>query len=99
MPDDGDLHPIELIAHSVLNEPLDSLHENFELLHKSQVILLTRLKLIEQKLEKYGQQQANQSLGNSLPITEAVGKIRSIKKRLQEIDKVLDKIDKRVDKL
>lgn len=96
MQDDGDLHPIELIAHSVLSGPLDSLNENFELLHKSQVVLLTRLKLIEQKLEQF--QQIHGTIDNK-PITDTIGRIKGIKKRLQEVERRLDSIDKRVDNM
>lgn len=91
-----DLHPIELIAHSILSGPLDNLHENFQLLHKSQIILLTRLKLIEERLASI--QNTNKSIDDK-DINGDIQKIRAIRVRLQGIDKVLDKITKRIDKI
>lgn len=91
MEDDESLHPIELIAHSVLNSSLDNLNENFESLHNSQVVLLTRLKLIEQRLSKV-------SITNKdTHIQQDLIRIKSIRKRLQVTQKTLDKIDRRVE--
>lgn len=91
--DEGDLHPIEIIAHSILNGPLENLNENFNLLHKSQVILLTRLKLIEDRLQEF--QKMSASLGER-DVSQAINRVQIIRKRLESIDKKLDDIDSRV---
>lgn len=48
-----ELHQIELTAHTLLSGSFDNLNENFESLSQSQLILLTRLKVIESKLQEF----------------------------------------------
>lgn len=93
--DHSDLHPIELIAHQILSGPLDNLNDNFESLHNSQVILLTRLKSIEQRLTNL----SIQSNDKVIDIQEELARIKVIRKRLQSSQKKLGKIDKRLEGL
>lgn len=92
--DDHEFHAIELVAHSVLSTSLDNLNDNFESLHQSQVILLTRLKLIEEKLLKI-KEVNDESMKNN--VGEDINRIRTIRKRLEGVEKKVQRIDKRMD--
>lgn len=92
--DDHEFHAIELVAHSVLSTSLDNLNDNFESLHQSQVILLTRLKLIEEKLLKI-KEVNDESMKNN--VGEDINRIRTIRKRLEGVEKKVKRIDKRMD--
>lgn len=92
--DDHEFHAIELVAHSVLSTSLDNLNDNFESLHQSQVILLTRLKLIEEKLLKI-KEVNDESMKNN--VGDDINRIRTIRKRLEGVEKKLKKVDKRVE--
>lgn len=93
--DDIDFHPIELTAHSLLSGSLDTLHENFVLLHQSQHILLTRLRLIEDRLK-----QINTELAVSgKELVQVQARIRALRKKLSDVAKILVKVDKRVGQL
>ncbi|CAI5759789.1 unnamed protein product [Candida verbasci] len=92
------LHPIELTAHTLLNGSFENLNENFNMLNQSQVILLTRLKIIESKLNNFKELIGNNYI-NEKKLTEKFKKIKSLRKRLEFVLLKLDKIDKRVAKL
>lgn len=89
----NDIHQIELIAHSLLSSPLDNLSENFESLNQSQLILLTRLNLIEQKLK----QVENDSVTDS--VQSHLATIKILKSRLLISLSKLDKIDERLNNI
>jgi predicted nucleic acid-binding Zn-ribbon protein len=93
----NDIHPVELIAHSLLSGSLENLTENFDQLHQSQIILLTRLNLIEQKLAQFTNK------GSEITHTDTIAKylaaIKTLRKRLGVVIKTLDKVDKRVAKI
>lgn len=93
--EDIDFHPIELTAHSLLSGSLDQLHENFVLLHQSQHILLTRLRLIEDRLK-----QLNKELSLSgKDMVQVQSRTRMLRKKLAEVAKTLVKVDQRVRQL
>lgn len=95
--DDGDFYPIELAAHSLLSGSLDSLNENFLQLHRSQHVLLTRLKMISDRLDKI-----EGGLGDKIAasdVTAVYQQVKAIKAKLQESEKRLTKVEKRVDRL
>lgn len=96
----GSLHPIELTAHTILNGPLDHLNEDFELLSQSQYILLTRLRLIEERLKSFRKviiEDGNMTTDKE--ITETFNKIKDLKKRLAASVKTLDKVESRVERM
>lgn len=94
------LHPIELTAHSILNAPLDHLNEDFELLGQSQYILLTRLRLIEERLKSFKKVVIDDgNMTSEKEITETFNKIRELKKRLGLTVKSLDKVEARVERM
>lgn len=94
------LHPIELTAHSILNAPLDHLYEDFELLGQSQYILLTRLRLIEDRLKSFKKVVIDDgNMTSEKEISETFNKIRELKKRLSVTVKSLDKVETRVEKM
>lgn len=98
--DIGGLHPIELTAHSILNAPLDHLNEDFELLSQSQYILLTRLRLIEDRLKSFKKVVIDDgNMTSEKEITETFNKIRDLKKRLVVTVKSLDKVEARVERM
>lgn len=84
----NDYHAIELATHTILSNLLDSLHDNFELLHQSQFILLTRLKLIEQRIKGF-----QTALDNTITPTELQHKLASIVTLRKRLEQVLAKMD------
>ncbi|ODV67938.1 hypothetical protein HYPBUDRAFT_95764, partial [Hyphopichia burtonii NRRL Y-1933] len=93
----NDLHPIELTAHALLNGPLENLHENFELLTQSQYILLTRLKLIENRLTSFEKAFCEEGLFVSdRDVQNSFSRIKELRKLLLKSLKTLSKISDRV---
>lgn len=93
----NDYHAIELATHTILSNLLDSLHDNFELLHQSQFILLTRLKLIEQRIKAF-----QTALNNGITATELQQKLASIvnlRKRLEQVLARMDTVNSRLLKI
>lgn len=80
-----EFHPIEVAAHSVLSSSLDSLQENFLNLHKSQQILLTRLKMIEDRLNK-----VNESTQSSISEED----LAAVHMKLSRIQQLLSRCEK-----
>ena len=94
------LHPIELTAHSILNAPLDHLNEDFELLGQSQYILLTRLRLIEDRLKSFKKVVIDDgNMTSEKEVSDTFNKIRELKKRLGVTVKSLDKVEARVERM
>lgn len=93
----NDLHPIELTAHALLNGPLENLYENFELLTQSQYILLTRLKLIENRLTSFEKAFCEEGLFVSdRDVQNSFSRIKELRKLLLKSLKTLSKISDRV---
>lgn len=93
----NDYHAIELATHTILSNLLDSLHDNFELLHQSQFILLTRLKVIEQRIKAF-----QTALNNGITATELQQKLASIvnlRKRLEQVLARMDTVSNRLLKI
>lgn len=92
---DGEVefHPIELAAHSLLSGSLDNLHENFLQLHQSQHILLTRLKLIEDRLRTLESVEMKITEKSVLTMHS---RVRALRKTLVESAKTLKKVEERV---
>lgn len=93
-----DLHLIEVIAHSLLSGGLDNLNDNFESLNKSQLILLTRLDLIEAHLNQLSQ-QVDATAVPEARVQQMLMRIKAIRKRIKLASKTLAKVEKRLDKL
>lgn len=93
-----DLHLIEVIAHSLLSGGLDNLNDNFESLNKSQLILLTRLDLIEAHLNQLSQ-QVDATAVPEARVQQMLTRIKAIRKRIKLASKTLAKVEKRLDKL
>lgn len=94
-----DLHLIELTAHLLLSGSLDTLNDNFELLGKSQVILLTRLNLIEQHLRDFEAQVDSEGTVTDKDVEQYTARVKAHRKRLQATMKTIAKIEKRLDKV
>lgn len=97
-----DLHPIELTAHTLLSSSLDHLNENFKQLNQSQIILFTRLRLIEKRLKGFQAAVSNsnetEEEGDEI-VSEILIKIKAIKKKLLSSVKTLKKVDARVGRM
>lgn len=93
-----DLHLIEVIAHSLLSGGLDNLNDNFESLSKSQLILLTRLDLIEAHLTQLSHQVDATAIPDAR-VNLLLTRIKAIRKRIKLASKTLAKVEKRLDKL
>lgn len=94
----NDLHPIELAAHSLLTGPLDTLSENFELLNQSQIILLARLRVIENRLKTFKELVESNNISEKQLIAQ-FNKIRELSDRLTKSLKQLDKINSRISRM
>lgn len=98
--DFNELHPIELTAHTILSGSLDHLHDDFELLSQSQYILLTRLKLIEDRLKSFEKVAIeDDNMTKDKEVLETFNKIRELKRRLNTSMKTLHKVETRVEKM
>lgn len=89
-----DYHPVELAAHAVVSGPLDSLHERFEGLEHSQVVLLTRLQAIEKRLV-----QLSEVFEDGITEKEVAGayqRAREMRVKMASNLKVLKEIERRV---
>lgn len=90
--EDIDFHPIELTAHSLLSGSLDTLHESFVQLHQSQHILVTRLRILEDKLKHLDRDPDDPK--HDVVVVQA--RVRSLRKKLAEVAKTLVKVNERV---
>lgn len=91
-PDSGDLHPIELVAHFLLSDSLNNLHESFLLLHESQHLLLNRLQVLEDKLTLQLELAKMQVFDFSL----VRARVKAVNKKLAETRKIFDQVDIRL---
>lgn len=87
------LHRMELVAHSVLNGPLDQLNETVELLGLSQLILLARLNLMQERMSRIHNSIEEGHFTQEKKNQQALSKIKDLRKRLQNSLKLLSKIE------
>ncbi|KAG7664277.1 uncharacterized protein J8A68_002192 [[Candida] subhashii] len=93
-----DLHPIELAAHTLLSGSLDNLNENFESLNQSQIVLLARLRIIENKLLEF-KETVDKNQIDDKTLSESFTKIKELRKRLESCIKTLEKVEHRVERI
>lgn len=93
-----DIHPVEIAAHTLLSGPLDSLNENFELLSQSQLILLTRLRIIEERLQSF-KLLAIDGILDDKDVSRDIQKIKELRKRILTVNKTLTKVNGRLQKV
>ncbi|KAI3404737.2 hypothetical protein KGF56_002440 [Candida oxycetoniae] len=94
----NDVHPVELTAHTVLSGPLDSLNASLASLDESQMELLTKLKLLEDRLTTF-KKLTESNFVDEKQLSAHSNKVKEFSKRLSVILKQLDKLEARVDKL
>ncbi|KAK6456926.1 uncharacterized protein RJT20DRAFT_127015 [Scheffersomyces xylosifermentans] len=95
-----DLHPIEVAAHTLLSSSLDNLNENFEQLNQSQIILLTRLKIIEDRLLSFKKVvMDDQKIVDDKELANHFNRVKELQRRLGSTKKTLSKVQSRVDKM
>ncbi|ODV78753.1 uncharacterized protein CANTADRAFT_37594, partial [Suhomyces tanzawaensis NRRL Y-17324] len=93
----NEVHPIEHTAHSLLSGPLDSLNENFEHLNQSQLILLTRLRIIERRLESF--QAVVIGSVDEKQIASDLARVSELKRRVLGVAKMMKKVEQRVERI
>ncbi|KAH3684010.1 hypothetical protein WICPIJ_005033 [Wickerhamomyces pijperi] len=49
----ADPDPMELVVQSVIGQSLDSAYHNLQTLHESQIVLIARIKILEEKMKRY----------------------------------------------
>lgn len=86
-----DFHPIELAAHYLLSGSLNSLHEQFSLLHESQRLLAARLAAIETRLQKVG------VAPDDFDIPAVHARVKAVRRKLAECSTSLAKTNTRLD--
>ncbi|KAH3674593.1 hypothetical protein WICMUC_003139 [Wickerhamomyces mucosus] len=90
----NDIHPIELVVQSVIGESLENSYTHLQTLHESQVVLIARLKIMEQQIKKY---REHIKMGNELNIGTAQDMITALHQRINKINSKLEVIEKRLD--
>ena len=93
------LHRMELVAHSVLNGPLDQLNETVELLGLSQLILLARLNLMQERITRIRRTMEEGQFTQDKKNQQTLGQIKDLKKRLQNSLKILSKVEDRTQRM
>lgn len=88
----GDLHPIELVAHFLLSDSLENLHETFSLLHESQRLLLNRLQALEKKMKS----QLELTERRDFDVSLVHGRIKALSKKLTEIRKIFELVESKL---
>ncbi|ABN64895.2 predicted protein [Scheffersomyces stipitis CBS 6054] len=100
MEEPNDLHPLEVTAHTLLSGPLDNLNENFEQLDQSQLILLTRLKIIEDRLLSFQRVVLeDQNIVDDKELTSHFNRVKELRRSLLASMKTLGKVETRIEKM
>lgn len=100
MEEPNDLHPLEVTAHTLLLGPLDNLNENFEQLDQSQLILLTRLKIIEDRLLSFQRVVLeDQNIVDDKELTSHFNRVKELRRLLLASMKTLGKVETRIEKM
>lgn len=86
-----DIHPMELVVQSVLGKSLESLSGQLQTLHESQIVLIARLKVIEEKLKK-----SEGQLTVDIDVKHTEERIMLVKKRLQNALATLTIVEQRI---
>ncbi|CDR40511.1 CYFA0S05e01266g1_1 [Cyberlindnera fabianii] len=89
----SDVHPIELVVQSVLGDSLDALATQLQTLHESQVVLMARLKVIEEKLKRWEVETEQ-----DVDIKKMHDRLVESKKRLTTVLAKLSEIEQRTKK-
>lgn len=92
-----DVHPMELVVQSVIGESLETLSTNLQLLHESQVVLLARIKIVDEKMKKFDELMVKEVGG--IDIKAANERMSGVKKRLTAVYHRLQKIDALLDSI
>lgn len=87
---DDDVHPIEQVVQSIVGSSLDALNSKLLELQQSQVILVSRIRLLESKLVEIDQ---NISIANANLLVSRANTLRS---RLAGVLALLQTIQRRV---
>lgn len=85
------MHPVELVVQSVVGDPLQLLATHLQTVHESQVVLIARIKAIDEKVKRW-QSQAELTLD----VKEMEDRLTAAKKRLLTLLENLDVIETRV---
>lgn len=88
-----DVHPMELVVQSVVGESLETLAAHLQTVHESQVVLLARIKAIDEKAKQWQQQGVATSTVDVRAMDERVA---AAKRRLRALLRKLDVIETRV---
>ncbi|ODQ59787.1 hypothetical protein WICANDRAFT_62372 [Wickerhamomyces anomalus NRRL Y-366-8] len=85
---------MELVVQSLLGGPLEGLSNHLQTLHESQVVLIARLKILEEKLRKYSDQ-----LTIDIDVKGTNERLHIVKKKLTKIQSTLKIVEDRFEKL
>jgi hypothetical protein len=86
-----DIHPMELVVQRVVGPSLESLALQLQTLHESQIVLIARLKVIEEKLKR---SEGQLSIDVDVKMTEE--RLMGIKRRLTAVLSTLSTVEQRV---
>lgn len=88
------VHPIELVAQSMLESPLDLLSLSLHSLYESQMILSTILNDLKMELS-----QCMENIGSGTETDNCANRIHELRLKMESITHKLDLIDERVSRI
>lgn len=86
-----DIHPLELVVQSVVGDSLEVLSTHLQTVHESQVVLIARIKAIDEKVKRW---QSQAEIDTDVKAMEE--RLSQVKKRLMVLLDRLDVIEARV---
>jgi uncharacterized coiled-coil DUF342 family protein len=90
-PQRTDVHPLELVVQSVVGESLEVLATHLQTVHESQVVLIARIKAIDEKVKRWKSQA-----DVDVDVKDMEDRLLAVKKRLKAVLEKLDAIETRV---
>lgn len=98
------IHPIELTVQSLLETPLENLHESIQDFYESQVICVATLRDLDQKLSQLNVQLSRATSSEHEESLKELAEIQrerifKIKQKLASINAILRKIEEKCDKI
>lgn len=95
----SDPEPMELVVQSVIGQSLESAYGALQTLHESQVVLIARIKIMEEKMKRHRETLKSSGLGKkgeSGKIQDCEELINKITSKLQAVTEKMNTIEGRI---